>query len=209
MDKRDDELIPTRVTLIHRLKDWQDQASWQDFFDTYWKLIYQVSIKGGLTNAEAEDVVQQTMISVAKHIPNFKYDPAIGSFKGWMLNMTRWRMADQIRKRSPANLEPGSQVEFGDALPQSLEAGDYADPELEKLWDDEWERNLLAAAITKARRRIDPRQYQIFDCYVNKEWPPERVAKTFNISINQVYIAKSRVTDLIKEEAARLQREVI
>jgi RNA polymerase sigma factor (sigma-70 family) len=209
MDERDDELIPTRATLIHRLKDWQDQASWQDFFDIYWKLIYQICIKGGLRRTEAEDVVQQTMVSVAKQMPNFKYDPAVGSFKGWMLNMTRWRIADQIRKRSLAVLEPGSRVESGGDLPQVRNADDYADPELEKLWDEEWERNLLEAAITKARRRIDPRQYQIFDFYVNKEWPPERVAKAFSISVNQVYIAKSRVTDLIKAEVARLQREVI
>jgi RNA polymerase sigma-70 factor (ECF subfamily) len=209
MDERDDELIPTRATLIHRLKDWQDQASWQDFFDIYWKLIYQVAVKAGLTNAEAQDVVQQTMIAVAKQMPNFKYDPAIGSFKGWMLTITRWRIADQIRKRPPVIWEPERPVEFGDDASADRRAENYANPELEKLWDEEWERNLLEAAITKARRRIDPRQYQIFDFYVNKEWSPERVAAAFSISVNQVYIAKSRVTDLIREEVARLQREVI
>ena len=93
--------IPSRATLIQRLKDWQDQSSWQDFFDTYWKLIYGVAIKGGLTAAEAQDVVQETMISVAKHMPTFEYDPAIGSFKTWLLNMTRWRITDQLRKRGP------------------------------------------------------------------------------------------------------------
>ena len=96
-----DELIPTRATLIQRLKNWQDQSSWQDFFDTYWKLIYGTAIKSGLTATEAQDVVQETMISVAKHMPAFKYDPAIGSFKTWLLNMTRWRITDQLRKRGP------------------------------------------------------------------------------------------------------------
>jgi len=60
-----DELIPTRATLIQRLKNWQDQASWQDFFDTYWKLIFTVAIQAGLTEVEAQDVVQETMFSVA------------------------------------------------------------------------------------------------------------------------------------------------
>src|ERR1700722_12524247 len=94
-----DELIPTRATLLQRLKDWQDQSGWQDFFDTYWALIYGVALKGGLTPAEAEDVVQETMISVAKHMPGFNYDPSVGSFKGWLLKLTRWRMTDQLRKR--------------------------------------------------------------------------------------------------------------
>ena len=86
----DDELIPTRTTLIQRLKNWEDQSSWQDFFDTYWKLIYGVARKGGLTATEAQDVVQETMISVARQMPTFKYDRAIGSFKAWLLAKATW-----------------------------------------------------------------------------------------------------------------------
>src|SRR6266851_5235672 len=101
MSHQKDELLPTRASLLNRLKDWQDQSSWQEFFDTYWKLIYGVARKAGLTDVEAQDVVQETMASVAKHIPTFKYDPAIGSFKAWLLNMTRWRIIAQFRKRQP------------------------------------------------------------------------------------------------------------
>ena len=213
MEEGQEELIPTRATLLHRLKDWQDQASWQVFFDTYWKLIYSVALKGGLTNAEAEDVVQQTMISVAKHMPGFKYDPALGSFMAWLLSMTRWRMADQLRKRQPRLVEyqefpPDQELCLAEGE-RAIPASAQVEPDLEKLWDEEWEKNLLAAAIAKARRRLDPNQYQVFDCYVNKDWPPERVAKAFGISVNQVYLAKHRVTGLIKEEAERLQKEVV
>lgn len=209
MAETTDELIPTRATLILRLKDWQDQASWQDFFDTYWQLIYDVAIRGGLTKPEAEDVVQLTMMSVAKHMPGFKYDPAAGSFKTWLLNMTRWRIADQIRKR-PAQTEYHEEyVGPGVRDAKTGERTSHTLPELEKLWDDEWEKSLLHAALAKARRRLDPKQYQIFDCYVNKEWPAERIAKVFGISTNQVYLAKHRMTALIKEEAERIQREII
>src|SRR5580765_5645422 len=93
--------IITRATLIARLENLQDQASWQEFFDIYWKLIYGVARQSGMTDAEAQDVVQDTLISVARHMPAFKYDPAIGSFKTWLLNMTRWRIVDQVRKRGP------------------------------------------------------------------------------------------------------------
>jgi RNA polymerase sigma-70 factor (ECF subfamily) len=53
MPKSGDELIPTRATLIQRLKNWQDQSSWQEFFDIYWKLIYGVARQSGMTDAEA------------------------------------------------------------------------------------------------------------------------------------------------------------
>src|SRR6266581_2625572 len=93
-----DELIPTRRSLLSRLKDWDDQASWKDFFDTYWKLVYGVAIKSGLTDAEAQDVVQETVLSVAKKMQAFKYDPAVGSFKSWLLLITRRRITDHLRK---------------------------------------------------------------------------------------------------------------
>src|SRR6267142_3978422 len=96
--------ILTRATLLARLGNLQDQASWQEFFDIYWRLIYGVARQAGMTDVEAQDVVQETMVSVAKHMPTFKYDPAIGSFKAWLLNLTRWRIADQLRKRGPPSI---------------------------------------------------------------------------------------------------------
>ena len=200
-----DELIPTRATLIRRLKDWRDQSSWQEFFDTYWNLIYGVAIKGGLNRAEAEDVVQETLISVAKHMPTFQYDPSIGSFKGWLLNMTRWRITDHLRKRKHMSMSDQPADEDYKIEKES----ELLPPDLEKLWDVEWENNLLKAALDKARRRLDPHQYQIFDFYVNKEWAPEKVAKTFSIPIAQVYLAKHRVTETIKQEVERLRKEMI
>ena len=203
-----DELIPTRATLIQRLKNWQDQSSWQDFFDTYWKLIYNVARNRGLSDAEAQDVVQETMISVAKHMPTFKYDPAIGSFKTWLLNMTRWRIIDQFRKRGP----PAEPHPFPDAPVTGARTVDKmvepASQDLDALWDAEWEKNLLDAAIAKVKRRFDPQKYQIFDLYVNKAWAPDKVAKAFGVSIGQVYLAKHRVTEMIKEEVKRLEKEM-
>ena len=205
MAEPNEELIPTRATLIKRLKDWQDQSSWQDFFDTYWRLIYVTAVKSGLTGAEAEDVVQETMIAVAKHIPSFKYDPALGSFKTWLLNMTRWRITDHLRKRGPF---AANRPAFAETATGTRTVDKIVDPmsqDLDKLWDAEWEKNLLDAAMAKVKRRLDPQKYQIFDLYVNKEWPPEKVAAAFGISVDQVYLAKHRTMEMIKEEIKKLE----
>ena len=53
MPSNPDDTIPTRQSLLERLKDWKDQTSWQDFFNTYWKLIYGVARQAGLTEPEA------------------------------------------------------------------------------------------------------------------------------------------------------------
>jgi RNA polymerase sigma factor (sigma-70 family) len=203
------ELIPTRATLISRLKDWQDQSSWQDFFDTYWSLIYGVAIKGGLTKVEAEDVVQETLVSVAKHMPTFKYDPAIGSFKAWLLNMTRWRITDQLRKRGPKEPYVESPEETGAGNLKLDPAANLGNTDLEKLWDTEWEKHLVASAMARIKRRLDPKQFQIFDFYVNKDWAPERVAKALDVPIAQVYLAKHRIMESVRQEVERLQTEII
>src|SRR6266487_3769354 len=117
MKNDSDELLATRWTLIERLKNWDDQESWRQFFDTYWKLIYGVAIKSGLTHPEAQDVVQETVISVCKSMHNFKADPAYGSFKAWLLNLTRWRITDQFRKRRRG-------VSAKDELPRTASQGD-------------------------------------------------------------------------------------
>jgi RNA polymerase sigma-70 factor (ECF subfamily) len=201
------ELIPTRATLLQRLKNWEDQASWQDFFDTYWELIYNVARKSRLTETEAQDVVQETMVSVAKQMPGFKYDPKLGEFKGWLLNLTRWRIIDQVRKRESHLVARSDQ---GSALNVST-FEDVIDPngqQLEEMWRSEWEKNLLEAAMARAKKRLDPRNYQIFDLHVNRAWEAARVAAALAVSVDQVYLAKHRVTEMIREEIKRLEANI-
>ena len=208
MVKHGDELIPTRATLIQRLKNWQDNSSWQDFFDTYWKLIFTVAIQAGLREVEAQDVVQETMLSVARHMPSFKYDGVNGSFKTWLLNMTRWRIRDQIRRRKslPERRPLSDETSTGTRTLDKV-----VDPSTENLsafWEAEWEKNLLEAAITNVKRSVDPQKYQIFDLYVKKEWPSNKVASVFGIPVGQVYLTKHRVSELIKQEVKRLRAQV-
>jgi RNA polymerase sigma-70 factor (ECF subfamily) len=206
MKRTNDELTSTRASLIHRLKDWQDESSWRDFFNVYWKLIYGVARKAGLTDAEARDVVQETLISVAKHMPTFKYDPGIGSFRAWLLNMTRWRIVGQFRKRQPvADHKPQGD---STARTDTIEAMADQSLDLEAAWQAEWETNLMNAAMNNLRRRIDPQRLQIFDFYVNKEWPPEKVAERFGVSTDLIYQIKHRVTEALRAEVNRLEKEV-
>jgi RNA polymerase sigma factor (sigma-70 family) len=201
-----DELIPTRASLIQRLRSWEDQSSWNDFFNVYWRLIYGVARKAGLNDAEAQDVVQETLISVAKHIPSFRYDPKIGSFKGWLLTMTRWRIIAQLRKRHPQLQDPPGST---DGTPAVERIPDPNSASLDAMWEAEWESNLLTAALENIKRTLDPQKYQVFDFYVNKNWPPEKVAEAFGLTTSHVYQIKHRVTEVIRTEVSRLEREML
>src|ERR1051325_11906744 len=96
---QNDDTLPTRKTLVKRLKNLEDDQSWRDFFEKYWRLIYAFAVKSGCTNAEAEEVVQETVISVARKMPDFQYNPGMCSFKGWLMHMANWRVIDQLRRR--------------------------------------------------------------------------------------------------------------
>jgi RNA polymerase sigma-70 factor (ECF subfamily) len=200
------EFLVTRRSLVERLADWRDQKNWQEFFETYWKLIYSVAVRAGLSDDEAQDVVQETIITVAKRVDGLKYDPANGSFKGWLLHITRWRIADQFRRRDPAEAARKKRGDTSTRRTATIErAADPAGFDLEAVWDAEWKQNLLSAAIARVKRKVDARQYQIFDCYVMKEWPVKKITKELGVSVAQVYLAKHRVSAVMKKELKDLE----
>jgi RNA polymerase sigma-70 factor (ECF subfamily) len=198
-------LLVTRRSLVDRLANWGDQRRWQEFFDTYSKLIYSAARQSGLTDGEAQEVVQETVITVAKNIDKLKYDPAVGSFKGWLLQITRWRIADQFRKREPGNAKHARSSD--DRATATIErVPDLRGVDLDDLWETEWKENLFEAAIARVKKKIEPKQFQIFDCYVRKEWPAQKVAERLGVNVGQVYLARHRVGALLKKEIRALQK---
>ncbi len=200
------DLLPTRRTLLSRLRDWGDGAGWEEFFNTYWRLIYQVALKAGLNEVEAQEVVQETLISVAKEMPGFRYDPARGKFKGWLLLLTRRRIADAVRKQRRADGATGK-TPCERLGPELLEVVPEPGGALEQVWNQEWDRHLLSNAVANLKKRIRPEQYQLFDLYVVQQWPLRKITATLGVSAGRVYLAKHRVSALLKKEIRELEAQ--
>jgi RNA polymerase sigma-70 factor (ECF subfamily) len=201
------QTIPTRQSLIERLKDWQDQKSWLDFFNTYWKLIYGVARRMGLTDAEAQDVVQETLVAVAKKMGGFKTDPAFGSFKSWLLLITRRRIHDQFRKRQRALFIQ----EASDATPRTPVLERLPDPgarPLEQVWQAEWEANVLEIALEKVKQSVSSKQFLIYYQHVFKQWPARKVSEQYGVTLAQVYMAKYRISTVFKREIKKLEKQM-
>jgi RNA polymerase sigma factor (sigma-70 family) len=194
------EFIPTRQSLLGGLQDSKDEESWQRFFDTYWKLIYNTGIRAGLRDSEAQDLVQETVLSVFRSIPNFHYDSKKGSFKTWLMRLTGWRIADQLRKRGQAVEGTGRPAGTSTDTPTIERVANPDGSGLETAWNEEWEKNLLEAACKKIKGKVDPRHYQVFDLHVVKQWPVSKVACTLKISRGSIYVIKHRICRLIKGE---------
>jgi RNA polymerase sigma factor (sigma-70 family) len=209
--------LETRPSLLKRLQTGDDSQSWQEFYRIYGGLIRFFAIRAGLTPDEAEEVVHETAIGVARRLPEFVYDPKVCRFKTWLLNLTRWRIQNQLRKRGqPGAAVAGSPTVGGGAPATRRDDGtgtgtihriaDAAAPEFGADWDAEWEKNLVTQAMEHVRAKIEERQFQIFDLYLMKGWPPGEVAKTLGISIARVYLTKHRVAALVKKEVRRLEK---
>ena len=205
------ELAQTRRSLLIRLKDWRDIESWQAFFNTYWRLIYVTAMQAGLTAEESEDLVQETVLSVAKQIPNFDYDPQKGSFRSWLLTVTHCRIADRFRKRrgeerefSVGDMENGDSDGLTFGMPELLSRS-----ELEEIWDREWESNLMEAAIDNVKRSVSPKHYQVFDLLHFKEMSVADVTAKLKVTRASAYMIRHRVNKAIRRELQRIQKEVV
>jgi RNA polymerase sigma factor (sigma-70 family) len=207
MPENPDDTIPTRQSLLERLKNWEDQKSWGDFFNTYWKLIYGVARQAGLTEAEAQDVVQETVITVAKKMGKFKTDPAFGSFKSWLLLITRRRINDQFRKRPPRVELARARSDATPRTPTLERLPDTAAPGLERIWQQEWERNLVDLALEKVKQLVSSKQFLLFYQQAFKQWSPRKVATQYGVSLAQVYMAKYRVSGVLKREIRKLEKQ--
>ena len=209
MSQNQDEFLPTRNTLLSRLRDWDDKESWREFFNTYWRFIYSVCLKAGLSEAEAQDVVQDTLVTVSKQMPGFRYDARNGSFKAWLVQVTQSRIVDHVRRRPPWMAEPKPARD--DGTPRTSTTDRIPDPKefkAEDEWDEEWQQNLLEVALENVKVRVKPKDYQIFDLAAVRGWPVRDIAQTLEVNAAKVYLVKHRVSNLVKQEVKRLEEKL-
>ena len=76
-----------------------------------------------------------------------------------------------------------------------------------EIWEQEWERNLFEAALQRVKVKANPKHYQIFDLVVLKRWPIKRVCHSLQVNTAQVYLARHRLTALVKKEVKAVEKE--
>lgn len=201
--------LPTRSSLLGRLRDSADDTSWRAFFEMYWRLIYNVARRSGLSDSDAQDVVQETVISVARRMPEFRYDPAKGSFKQWLLLITRRRIQDHLR-RAYRSLPLADRIgrDMGSVRDEVASPAPTPDEAIDAALEQEWRTNLLQAALARVRQRVNPRQYQVFDCCVLQNLPAGKVAQMLGLNAAQVYLAKHRMSLAVKRAVTELESEL-
>jgi RNA polymerase sigma factor (sigma-70 family) len=208
----DPSSIQTRPSLLNRLKTGDDAASWQDFYRIYGKLVRDFATQAGLTNTEADEVVQETAIATARNLPEYRYDPKVCRFKTWLLNQTSWRIKDQLKKRRRSEgLLGGPPDRPSDDTARTATIHRIPDPgapDLDALFEKEWRNNLFAAALERVKEKFSLKQFQIFDLLVLKEWKAAEVAQSLGVSLANVYVIRHRISAAIKKETKYFEAQL-
>ena len=191
---------PTRASLLLRLRDARDRDAWAEFVRVYASLIYGFARSRGLQDADAADLMQDVLSSVAGAVGRLDYDPSRGSFRSWLYTITRNKLntfLDRQRRQVRGTGDTGAH--------EWLEA--QASPEDEGLWDQEYERRLFDWAAERVRAGTGPSVWQAFWQTAVEGKSPRDVARALGMSVGAVYVAKSRTLAQIREQIRQLQAE--
>jgi len=204
----DPNTLKTSWTLVARLKDTGDGKSWAEFDALYRPLIFGVAVKAGLREGEAQDVVQETMGSMSRHIQDFVARPERGSFRAWLLQMARWRILDQLNKRLPVALARETPTS-GTVRTSTVERVPNAtEPDLISLCDKAWAARLRELALKELQLEVKADHYQVFHLAVLEGKPVEDVARMVGRSRAQVYLIKHRVGNSLRQIVKRLEKRL-
>jgi RNA polymerase sigma-70 factor (ECF subfamily) len=173
----------TRASLLVRLSDSADGAAWEEFVGIYGPLVFAAIRRRGFDHADAEDLAQRVFARVFRGLRTFEYAPGRGRFRDWLGAIVKHEAIREYRAkgRKPAALLP----------PEELDAvtDEAADPE----WADAFQAHLYVVALRRCRERFEARTWAVFEQVWLDGRPASEVAAAMGMSVDSVYVAKSRV----------------
>lgn len=186
-------------SLLERLRVNSPEA-WGRLVDLFGPLVYQRCRQNGLQPADAGDVFQDVFRAVATQIGRFRRDRPGDTFRGWLWTITRNKLADFWRGRQEAPQAPGG----SDALRklQNLMADGPAQPG--ESPDPAAPRSLYRRALKLIQDEFEERTWKAFWAVAIDGRSPADVADELGMSVNAVYIAKTRVLRRLREELGDL-----
>jgi RNA polymerase sigma factor (sigma-70 family) len=195
-----DALLPTtRATLLTQLRqDPSDQAGWDEFVELYGRHIYRWCRQWKLQDADAEDVTQNVLVKLTQKLRAFAYDPS-RSFRGWLKTIAHhaWRDFEDSRRHS----KPATDDIQAQELMLNLEARD----DLVRKLEDAFDLELLEAAKMRVRLRVAPHTWEAFCLVAIDGLPVAEVAARVHLQVAMVYVAKSKVQNMLREEIGKLE----
>lgn len=196
-----DESPLTRASLLIQLRDGSNEVAWREFARLYSPVIYGFARKRGLQDADAADLMQDVMRSVASAIGRLDYNRQAGTFRGWLFTITRNKVYNFLSAR---RIRPRGS---GDSTTNQLLA-EQPDGRVESdTWELEYQRRVASLAMERIKTEFQENTWRAFWLTaVDGVTAAEASAQT-GMSSGAIYVAKSRVLARLKEEVETIQRQ--
>ncbi|HRY51810.1 MAG TPA: sigma-70 family RNA polymerase sigma factor [Candidatus Paceibacterota bacterium] len=198
--------LPTRATLLERVKASGDEASWREFHDLYRPLVLAVARSQGLEENDAQDVAQETFRALAQALPSYAYDPQRASFKAWLRVIISHQVANFYRRRD-GRTQARARIMVRES-PGTAVMEKVASPSLpvEDAFEGEWRRILVLHALAELKQIVSTRTYQVVYLLVHGKSPAE-VAMALGVSRGCVYLARHRAEPRLRQLIRKLKAE--
>lgn len=186
----------TPASLLERLRRCPDPASWQRLVAIYTPLLRHWLRRHALQPADADDLVQEVLAAAAAELPRFQYDREKGSFRSWLrvLTVNRLRHFWRAQQSRP--------TATGDSDFRKRVLDQLADPhsDLSRLWDAEHDRHVAHQLLAQLEPEFEPTTWRAFRRTVLDGLQAAEAAAELGMSVNAVFIAKSRVMRRLRQE---------
>jgi RNA polymerase sigma-70 factor (ECF subfamily) len=188
----------TRQSLLLRAQTGETNA-WKDLADLYRPLIFGWLNRQGVPAVDLEDLSQEVLLSVFKHLPTFQHSGNRGAFRSWLRTIVCSRTADYWRAS-----DAGAQASGGSGATAALQQIADPDSELNRQWDEEHDRYVLNCLLDMVEEEFEPTTLRAFRRLALDGVSGAEVAQELGLSVAAVYVAKSRVLARIRQEAEGL-----
>lgn len=182
----------TRDSLIVRLTEAEDAAAWERFQVVYRPMLYRLAQRWGLQDADAQDLVQEVLVAVARSIGKYERRAASGGFRSWLAQIARHKFADLLNRQQRQAVGSG-QTDVHLWLSQLPDRSAAS-----SRWDLELRRELFQWAANVVRESSHERTWEAFQRTAVEGQPVVSVADQLGLSVAQVYVARSRVMSRIR-----------
>ena len=178
----------TSISLLRRLRGPNEPAAWERFVELYTPMIRAWIKRQGLPDADADDLTQDVVTMLLQKLPEFQYSPE-KSFRGWLRTIAVNKTRDFLRRKATRREANGALAEPA-VEPEHLEFIEAA----------EYRQLLVGRAMRIMRSDFQDATWQACWQSLVEERPAEQIAAELNITVNAVYVAKSRVLRRLREE---------
>ena len=192
----------TSATLLLRLRDLDDQEAWNDFVKRYTPQVFAWCKRNGLQDSDAGDITQDVLTKLVVAMRSFEYDSRRGSFRGWLKTVTQNAVRDLGRSWQKRTQGSGDSrvIQYLHEISRDESLDDLA-----SQIESRYEQELLAEAEDRVKLRTKPKTWEAYRLTAVEQRPAAEVARTLEIPISEVYVAKSRVLKRLREEVSRLE----